>query len=129
MDIRKKVLVVDDNPLTKETLTQQLYDGGYEVVSAEDGIEAWSKLQTSQRFSAVVLDWMMPKMSGIQLLQKMQKAEDLCRIPVIMLTNVDEKDNIIEAALTGAFDYLVKPAEKELLIKMLNKAILKCALH
>lgn len=119
----KKILIVDDEPLSLKVLEQYLGAAGYDTECAVNGVEAWRMLKTrSGAFSALVLDWMMPEMDGVTLLKKMQTEPLLAAIPAIMLTGVEEQDDILEAVQAGAFDYLVKPVEKDLLLAMIERA-------
>jgi CheY-like chemotaxis protein len=120
-----KILMVDDEPCGIQVLTQYLTEAGYDVMTATNGKEAW-KILTEHPKSVDVLisDWMMPEMSGIELLAKIQRQEKLKQIPVIMLTSLHERDEIIQAVQTGVFDYLTKPVDKDLLLSMVERAIL-----
>lgn len=119
-----KILIVDDEPLSIEALRHYLTEAGYEVDEAENGVVAYAMLsQDPNRYSAVVLDWMMPELSGIELVEQLQRSELLNHIPVVMLTGVDERDQIIEAVQAGVFDYLIKPVEKDLLVPMVEQAV------
>ena len=119
-----KILIVDDEALSREALLHYLEAVGYQVDQAENGMQAYERLSSQQGdYAAVVLDWMMPEMTGIELVQKLQQSPDLSTIPVVMLTSVDERDKIINAVQAGVFDYLIKPVDKDLLINMVAKAV------
>lgn len=121
--VSKKVLVVDDEPISLKILSGYLKEEKFAVETAANGKEALEKLQaTPSGFSVVVMDRIMPYLSGLELLKIMQKSKELSKIPVIMLTGLGEKEDIIDAVRAGAFDYLTKPIEKDLLIKLVNRA-------
>lgn len=120
-----KILVVDDEPISLRLLTNILDEAHYRYESAENGKEALAKLKKDpEHFAIVIMDRIMPLMSGLELLNIMKKTDILKRIPVIMLTGLSEKEDIIDAVRAGAFDYLMKPVEKDLLIKLCERAFL-----
>jgi CheY-like chemotaxis protein len=122
------VLVVDDEPISLKMLVTYLEGGGHHVQVATNGLRAWEMLSTLPgAFDVLILDWMMPEMSGIDLMDRLQQHDDLSRIPVIMLTNLTDRDKVIEAIHHGVFDYLIKPAEKDVLLAMVEKAVVERA--
>ena len=114
-----RVLCVDDVPDNLTLLQADLEDEGYEVETAADGFEALEKLKNSD-YDAVILDWMMPKLSGIETLKKIRDVYTQTELPVIMATALSEAANIVEALETGANDYVTKPIEIEILIARLK---------
>ena len=118
------VLIVDDEVSLRSVLARMLTDEGCRVLTASDGAEAQSILRTTQEpISVVVLDWMMPQMTGIELLRWMKKQPHIEHIPVIMLTALDDPERIKEGIDAGAFYYLVKPFQKPLLQSILRAAV------
>ncbi|KRK93550.1 response regulator transcription factor [Companilactobacillus futsaii] len=114
--MKKKILVVDDEPSILELIEYNLESNDYQVSTAKDGQEAFDKV-TGQTFDLMLLDQMLPKMSGIEVLKKMRKSGNLT--PVIFLTAVDSEDNKIEGLISGADDYVTKPfSVKELLARI-----------
>ena len=119
----KKVLIVDDEPISLKVLSTFLQESQIPFEQACHGKEALDKLtERPSDFYAVVMDRYMPYMSGLEVLVAMQKQDGLRRIPVIMLTGLSEREDIIEAIQSGAFDYLTKPVEKELVVKLIERA-------
>src|SRR5699024_8951593 len=104
--MKKKILVVDDEPSILELIEYNLESNDYQVSTAKDGQEAFDKVN-EQTFDLMLLDQMLPKMSGIEVLKKMRKSGNLT--PVIFLTAVDSEDNKIEGLVSGADDYVTKP--------------------
>ena len=101
-----------------------LIDEGCRVLTAADGTEAQALLQANpEPVSVVVLDWIMPQMSGIELLRWMKKQPHIEHIPVIMLTALDDPERIKEGIDAGAFYYLIKPFQKPLLQSILRAAV------
>lgn len=114
--MKKKILVVDDEPSILELIEYNLESNDYQVSTAKDGQEAFDKVN-EQTFNLMLLDQMLPKMSGIEVLKKMRKSGNLT--PVIFLTAVDSEDNKIEGLVSGADDYVTKPFSiKELLARI-----------
>ena len=114
--MKKKILVVDDEPSILELIEYNLESNDYQVSTAKDGQEAFDKVN-EQTFDLMLLDQMLPKMSGIEVLKKMRKSGNLT--PVIFLTAVDSEDNKIEGLVSGADDYVTKPFSiKELLARI-----------
>jgi two-component system response regulator MprA len=110
------VLVVDDDPKLQRMLQRTLAYEGFQVRSAANGYEALSELQ-AHRPDVMVLDWLMPGMNGISLLERMRAAGD--KTLVLMLTARDAVENRVEGLECGADDYLVKPfAPTELLARV-----------
>lgn len=118
-----KILLVDDDPVSLQILTNYLADD-YEFETAEDGQQAWELLQLRPNsFSVVIADRIMPKLHGLQLLAKMQAHPMLKNLPLILLTGEAEKSEQIEAIKAGVFDFLYKPVEKALLLALLKRLI------
>mgnify|MGYP001584580683 CR=1 FL=1 len=120
----KKVLIVDDEPISLHILSEFLSDSPFDYDAFQDGRQAFTKLLSSPSdYSVVVMDRIMPYMSGMEILNRMQEDPQLKDIPVIMLTGLGEKEDIIDAVKAGVFDYLTKPIEKILLIKLIERAL------
>ena len=103
-----RLLVVDDNDLNRDMLGRRLKRRGYTVVSAESG-EAAMALLEKERFDLALLDWMMPGMSGIQVLELIRRRWTAVELPVIMATAKSEADDIVQALRAEANDYVTKP--------------------
>ena len=119
----KKVLVVDDEASIREMLRLALELSDFECFEAADIHEAY-QLITDESLDMVLLDWMLPGGSGIELLRRLKKEEATQSLPVIMLTAKTHEDNVVQGLEFGADDYITKPfAPKELIARM--KAILR----
>jgi PAS domain S-box-containing protein len=103
-----RLLVVDDDEMNRDVLSRRLARKGYDTVIAESGPEALAILD-SQHIDLVLLDVMMPGMSGIEALQRIRQKFSAIQLPVIMVTAVAESDGIVEAMRMGANDYVTKP--------------------
>lgn len=100
------VLIVDDDPKLLKMLQRTLTYENLDVVTATNGLEALPLVQTRQP-DLIILDWMMPNMDGLTLVQKLRDAEN--QTLVLMLTARDAIENRVEGLESGADDYLVKP--------------------
>ncbi len=104
----KKILVVDDERHIVRLVQVNLDRAGYEVLVAYDGIEALEKI-SEDKPDMVILDVMMPRMDGFEVLKKLQADEDLKDIPVIMLTAKAQDADIFKGWSSGVSSYLTKP--------------------
>jgi adenylate cyclase len=123
--LRPLLLVVDDNEDNRFTLTQRLIREGYEnFLEAENGREAMNLL-TTHNVDLVLLDVLMPEMDGHQVLDQMRSDFELCHIPVIMISAVDELDMLVRCIEAGAEDYLQKPFNPVLLRARIKASLYK----
>ncbi len=102
------ILVVDDNEINRDLLGRRLLRDGHTVVAAADGREALELLR-ARPFDLVLLDIIMPEVSGFQVLERLKADERLRHIPVIMISAFDEIDSVVRCIEMGAEDYLTKP--------------------
>lgn len=113
--IQKTVLVVDDEPVNVQLLKNHLSMQGYEVLTASNGFQALEILK-SQIPDLILLDLMMPRMSGYDVCQKLREDYDMNTLPVIMLTAKNQVEDMIEGFGAGANDYMIKPFHKDELL-------------
>jgi serine phosphatase RsbU (regulator of sigma subunit) len=104
------LLVVDDNELNREILTRRLQRKGYTVFAACDGQEALTLLG-ERRYDLLLLDILMPGISGIDLLRRIRQIHAPTDLPIIMVTAIDESAQVVEALNLGANDYITKPLD------------------
>lgn len=107
-----RILVVDDDERIRDILKRQLSYEGYQVETAADSREAFTKVADNPP-DLVVLDWMLPGMSGLEICRRLRQTEDM---PVLMLTAKGTLEDKVEGLDSGADDYLVKPFEPEELL-------------
>jgi two-component system chemotaxis response regulator CheY len=120
-DKNMKFLVVDDFSTMRRIVRNLLKELGFtNVDEAEDGVVALQKLKNGH-FQFVITDWNMPNMTGIDLLKNIRADPELKALPVLMITAEAKKENIIEAAQSGASGYIVKPFTAAVLEEKLNK--------
>lgn len=122
MSAKPKVLVCDDDPLLVELMELRLSVKGYQVETAADGVEALEKAGDT-RPDLIVLDAMMPRADGFEVLSRLKGDPDLASIPVVMLTARKSERDIVSALDKGADDYLVKPFIPEELIARLGRLL------
>jgi two-component system, NtrC family, response regulator AtoC len=115
-----KILVVDDEPSNRNILRQELTHNGYVVETAADGSEALKKVESSPP-NLVILDYMMPGLSGLDVLKELRKRED--DTPVIMITAYGTVDRAVEAMKEGAYDFITRPFEPDHIALVVKKAL------
>jgi two-component system sensor histidine kinase/response regulator len=118
----KKIMAVDDENDVLLVIKTALQGEGFKVVTASSGPEALEKIPVEQP-DLVILDIMMPGMSGFEVLEKLKADGATARIPVIMLTGLSERGKIREALASGTDYYIVKPFEFEELLTRVNAAL------
>ena len=119
----KTILIVDDESAIREMVTMALEMAGYNCLQAADARAAHT-LIVDKRPDLILLDWMLPDISGIELARRLKKDDTTAAIPVIMLTAKVEEDNKILGLESGADDYITKPfSPRELLARL--KAVLR----
>ncbi len=120
------ILVVDDEPLNLDIIEEFLTGKGqpYIVETVGDGIEAMEKLEADpNKYDTVLLDRMMPRMSGMEVLAKMSAHPELKYIPVILQTAKVSKEDILEGLKAGAYYYLTKPFTSDILHSVVKTAV------
>ena len=113
MDKPKRILIVDDEKLNRELLEDLVVSFRYKPEMAEDGVEAIAKLKLD--IDLVLLDVMMPRMDGFEVLKHMKADSSLRHIPVIMISALDEMKSVVRCIEKGADEYLTKPFNSKLL--------------
>ena len=103
----KKILFIEDETSLQKAFGTILKGKGYEVVSAFDG-ETGLKLAKEERPDLILLDLILPKAHGIEVLKKLKEEKETQQIPVIVLTNLEEMENVGKALELGAIAYLLK---------------------
>ena len=115
MEAVKTVLIVDDEPMIRESVSAYLVKKGYDVLTAQDGREALDVFAKNP-VGFVILDLMLPGLSGEEVCRKIRKTS---RVPVIMLTAKTQEESILNGLQIGADDYVTKPFSiKELYARM-----------
>jgi len=119
----KKILVVEDDKFLRELITQKLLKEGYDISEAVDGEKGIESVQ-KEKPDLVLLDLILPGIDGFEVLSRVKSDPILAKIPVIILSNLGQKDDIERGLKIGAADYLIKahftPAE---IIEKVNKIL------
>lgn len=116
------ILVVDDNELNRMLLRIQLQRDGHRVETADDGLMALATLR-ARPFDIVLLDLLMPEMDGFEVLALLQADSELRRIPVIVISSIDEMASIARCIEMGATDHLARPFDPALLRARINASL------
>lgn len=112
---QSKILVVEDSPVQAEALRRTLVKEGYEVCVAKDGAEGLAMAQ-KERPHLVISDIMMPVMDGYEMCRKIKESKEMADIPVLLLTQLIEPEEVIRGLESGAYSYLTKPYSEGFLL-------------
>lgn len=108
------VLVVDDNEMNRDMLSRRLKRQGYNIEVAEDGEVALEAMR-SKTYDLVLLDVMMPRLNGYEVLEAVRQDTSIVGVPIIMISALDDLDSVVKCIELGAEDYLFKPFNPVLL--------------
>jgi len=118
-----RLLVVDDSSTMRRIIRNNLKAAGYDdVLEAENGEGALARLK-DDKVDFVITDWNMPVMNGIELVTAMRTSETLKKTPVLMVTTMAEKENILQAMQAGVTNYVVKPFDAATLKKKIEQIV------
>ena len=106
---RMKILAAEDNPVFQSMLRTMLSKWGYDPVIAKDGSEAWDILQREDAPKLLILDWMMPRMDGLEVCRRLRNDRSNSYTYILMLTARTYSQDLVEAMDAGCDDYLTKP--------------------
>jgi two-component system cell cycle response regulator len=114
-----KILLVEDDFMQRQLLLTILTRAGHEVVEADDGEVAWELLQ-KEHISLILTDWMMPVLSGLELIQRIREVNWTAYTYIILLTSKDTQNSIVTGLNAGADDYVTKPFDRDELLARLG---------
>lgn len=106
-----KVLLAEDDRISRTMLQRDLEKWGHEVVAVENGQQAWERYQTGE-FAIVISDWMMPEMDGLELVRRIRDSNESRYVYLLLLTARNQKEDIIRGMEAGADDFLTKPYDR-----------------
>lgn len=121
---RKKILLVDDSPTVLLMEQMILSRGGYDLIVARDGEEGVAKA-IEEKPDLILLDVVMPKRNGLQVLEELRRQEITRSVPVIMVTTRSEIENVERAFTNGCTDYVTKPINGLELITKVNSYLVE----
>ena len=116
-----RILIVDDEEAIREIVHSMLTMAGYRCHQASSGVEALAVLESGEQFELMLSDLMMAEMDGIALLERTK--EKYPDMPVVMVTAVHDISVALAAIRNGAYDYLLKPFEREQLLAIVRRAL------
>ena len=129
MSEQPTILVVDDAEISRVVLQRRLAEHNYHILTATNGIEVLERV-AKEAVDLVVLDVMMPDMDGFEALRRLRERFSAPQLPVIMLTGLDDSENVIKAFRLGANDYAVKPVDiAQLAARIANHLKIKSPSH
>jgi CheY-like chemotaxis protein len=116
-----EILVVEDDDEVREVLLEDLQGLGYHITPAADGEDAWDIVRSGKPFDAILSDINMPRLDGMAFLKRLK--ENGYEIPLVFLSAYGEKERVLMALRNGAFDFLEKPYDFNLMVKSMERAV------
>jgi len=116
-----QILIAEDDLIFRKLLSRLLTNLGHEVIQADDGLKAWN-LWLIHRSPLVISDWLMPKMSGLDLSHKIRSYDQAKYTYIIMLTSQSGKQNYMQAMDSGVDDFMTKPFDRDTVCTRINVA-------
>lgn len=120
--MKRSILVVDDDLIIQELLRSYLEKADFEVQVCDDGLDALEELEKNN-YDLMILDISMPRLNGFETLSKIRKKSTTKNIRVLMLTSSQHVNDIIKATEYGIIGYIIKPPNKDELIRRVEKAL------
>src|SRR5580658_173612 len=124
MTHRNRILIVDDEELNRDVMSRRLARSGFDVAQASDGPSAL-RLIADRPFDLVILDTMMPGMSGLEVVQRVRVSHSPSDLPIIMATALTRSEDVVEALKLGANDYVTKPIDFPVMLARINSQLLR----
>jgi len=116
-----KIMIVDDSFTVRQQVASTLTEAGFQVVEAVDGEDAHARIGAEAELALVICDVNMPKMNGLELLEKVRAEPRFATLPVLMLTTEGQPELIAKAKSLGARGWMVKPFKPEQLVAAAKK--------
>ncbi len=124
-----KILVVDDSSTMRRIIVNTLHKLGYkDVIEAEHGLDALAKLKENPDVQLILTDWNMPEMDGLTFVLTLRKSKTFNKIPIIMITTMGAKEDIVKALKAGVNNYIVKPFTPQILKEKIEQTLKKAGL-
>lgn len=119
----KKVLIVDDDPMTRKIISEFLKEFEFEIITCEDGKCACGALANHDSIDLIITDILMPEMDGWRLIKNLRNSDKHKNAPVIVVTGANEIENISDLFELGGIWFFNKPFEKEKLVKLVGSLV------
>lgn len=116
-----RIMVIEDEAVTRNLFIKFMGPLGYEVVEAVDGVDAFKKID--DKIEIIFLDWLMPNMSGLEFLEQFRVNKKMSHVKIVMVTALSEIDNVVDAMEQGADDYIIKPFNSGVLVEKIKKLL------
>ena len=107
-----KLLIAEDDPVSRRLLQNYLQKWGHEVVATTNGAEAWQRFQ-AEPFPLVISDWNMPEMDGLELVKRIRAQPDRGYSYIILVTDKSQKEDVVTGMDAGADDFITKPFDRD----------------
>jgi two-component system chemotaxis response regulator CheY len=117
----KRVLVVDDSATVRQQVGHALREAGYEVAEAVDGLDGAEKIDTDRTLAMVICDVTMPRLNGLEMLERVKRDPAHAALPIVMLTTEGQPALIERAKKAGAKAWIIKPFKADLLVAAVKK--------
>lgn len=108
-----KILIAEDDEISRRVLQVTLAAAGHEVVATENGAAAWSILEKDDSPKLAILDWMMPEMDGLEVCRRARQQPTATPVYIILLTAKAQKTDVVQGLEAGANDYILKPFNRD----------------
>ncbi|GAB4014068.1 MAG: chemotaxis response regulator CheY [Bdellovibrio sp.] len=123
---KMKTIVIDDMLTMRKIIIKMLKQIGFtNILEADDGATAWPMIEEAHKngepFEFIVSDWNMPKMTGLELLERIRKDERFKKMPFLMITAEAEQSNVLKVVKAGVSNFIVKPFTPETLHQKIQK--------
>lgn len=105
--LTKTILIIEDDKFLRQLISQKLFKEGYDVSEAVDGEEGLKKIR-EEKPGLILLDLILPGIDGFEVLSQMRKEQEIAHIPIIILSNLGQKEDVEKGLNLGAVDYLIK---------------------
>lgn len=120
--MEKTIMTVDDSAIVRKMVSFTLENEGYQVVEAEDGVDALEKL-TGNRVNMILTDLNMPKMDGLEFIRRVRQGNGCKFVPIVMLTTESQTDKKSLGKAAGATGWIVKPFKPQQLLAVVKKLL------
>lgn len=116
-----KIMIVDDSMTVRQQVAAALSGAGFQVVEAVDGEDGLAQIAREKDLALVICDVNMPRLNGLDMLDKLRAADATATLPVLMLTTEGQPEYVMRAKALGAKGWMVKPVKPELLVSAVRK--------